>query len=118
MSFSEDITFCLKPRCPVCRQGRLFKPFTVEAVEKCANCDAPLGRHDVGDGAAVFVLFLLCFSIIPMAWAVELLFAPPLWLQIVIWAAVGLGMVGVLLPSSKAYIIMLEWRHLKRDTED
>jgi len=68
----------------------------------------------VGDGAAVFLIFILGFSLVPMAWAFELLFAPPLWLHGILWTAAGLGMIALLLPASKAYIILLEWRHLKK----
>jgi uncharacterized protein (DUF983 family) len=116
MSLTEDILFSFKPRCPVCRKGRLFRPWTVSVVDKCAACGAPLGDHDIGDGATVFVMFILCVSLVPMAWIVELLFSPPLWAHALIWSVVGLGMVALFLPATKAYIIMLEWRHLRRDT--
>lgn len=115
MPLADDILFCLKPRCPVCRKGRLYRPYTVSVVEHCDICRAPLGEHDIGDGAAVFVMFILCFSIVPFALLFEMLAAPPLWAHAVVWTVVGLGIIAVLLPGVKAYIIMLEWRHLKRD---
>ena len=113
MSILNDLIFCLKPRCPLCRGSRLFKPWSMTVVDKCAKCHAPLGSHDIGDGAAVLLVFVLGFSIIPMAWAFELWAAPPLWLHVVLWGIVGLGMIALLLPASKAYIIMLEHRHRK-----
>lgn len=113
MSLLEDIVFCFKPRCPVCRKGKLFKPYGVTVVEKCAECGADLGNHDVGDGAAVFMIFLFGFTIVPMAWVLELLFSPPLWAQAVIWTSVVLAIIAVILPAIKAFIIMLEFRHLK-----
>lgn len=111
MSLLTDLKFCLKPCCPVCRGGRLFRPFSITVVDACSACGEKLSAHDVGDGASVFLLFILCFSIIPMAWGVELLIAPPLWAHVVLWGIVGLGMIGVLLPAVKAYIILLEYRH-------
>ena len=113
MSLYDDIRFCLHPRCPVCRKGRLYRPWTISVVETCADCGAPLGAHDIGDGAAVFVLFILCFTIVPVAWGVELLFSPPLWLHAVLWTVVGLGAIALMLPGVKAYIILLEWRHVR-----
>ncbi len=113
MSFINDLIFCLKPRCPLCRGSRLFKPWSLTVVDKCAQCGAKLGGHDIGDGAAVFLLFILCFSIIPLAWGFELLFAPPLWLHAVLWGVVTLGLIGLMLPATKAYIILLEHRHRK-----
>lgn len=118
MAFVDDFKFCLKPRCPVCRQGRLFKPMSVTVMDKCAHCGADLGLHDIGDGAAVFILFILCFSLIPLAWAMELAFAPPLYFHVLFCAVAGLAMIAVMLPATKAYIIMLEWRHLKREADD
>lgn len=113
MSFLTDFIFCLKPRCPVCRGSRLFKPWSTTVEENCLKCGADLGAHDIGDGASVFLLFILCFSIIPVAWWFELLFAPPLWVHAVLWTTVGLGMIALLLPATKAYIILLEYRHRK-----
>jgi uncharacterized protein (DUF983 family) len=113
MSITSDLIFCMKPRCPVCRGSRLFKPWSLTVVDKCAACGAPLGAHDIGDGGAVFMIFILCFSIIPLAWGFEVLFAPPLWVHVVLWGVVSLGLIGIMLPAVKAYIVMLEFRHRK-----
>ena len=115
MSVFEDIKFCLKPRCPVCRNGRLFQPRSITVVKTCADCSADLGAHDIGDGASVFLIFFFGITIIPLAWAFENLAHPPLWLQGVLWLAVMLGAMALLLPVVKAYIILLEWRHRKED---
>lgn len=111
LSLFGDILFSLKPRCPVCRKGRLFRPWSVTVVDSCTECDAKLGAHDVGDGAAVFLIFLLGFTVIPLAWAFEVAVAPPLWVHGLLWGAVMLGMILLLLPAVKAFIILLEWRH-------
>jgi uncharacterized protein (DUF983 family) len=113
LSAIDDFIFCLKPRCPLCRKGPLFRPWTTTVVEKCASCGAALGAHDIGDGASVFLLFILCFSIIPFAWGLELLIAPPLWVHAVLWTVVSLALIALLMPAVKAYIIMLEFRHRK-----
>ncbi|MDY0009292.1 MAG: DUF983 domain-containing protein, partial [Bdellovibrionales bacterium] len=59
-------------------------------------------------------IFILCFSIVPLSWVLELLYAPPLWVQVVLWTVVSAIAVAVMLPATKAYIIMLEWRHVKK----
>lgn len=110
-----DMRFCLKPRCPVCRQGRLFRPWTITPVEQCGVCHARLGLNDIGDGAAVFLNFILCFTLIPIAWVFELYIEPPLWLHIVLWGGAGLGIIALMLPALKAYIILLEYRHRPSD---
>ncbi len=113
MSLGADLVFCLKPRCPVCKQGRLFKHHSITVVDECSNCNAKLGAHDIGDGASVFLIFFLGFTIIPLAWCFELLVHPPLWVHGVLWLTVMLGVIAVLLPAVKAMIILLEWRHRK-----
>ncbi len=111
MSLISDIRFALKPRCPVCQRGRLFEPVSVTVVKECADCKTNLGAHDIGDGAAVFLIFFLGFTIIPIAWAFEVMFAPPLWVHPVLWGSVSLGLIALILPAAKAYIILLEYRH-------
>lgn len=113
MALFSDIRFCLKPRCPACRKGRLFRPWTVSPVESCDSCGAKLAENDVGDGAAVFLIFILGFLLPPLAWWLDLAIAPPLWVHAVLWGAVGLAMIAVLLPAVKAYIMLLEYRHRK-----
>lgn len=115
MTVLKDISFCLRPRCPVCRRGRLFRPFSVTAVEACEVCGTKLGSHDVGDAAAVFLIFILGFCIVPSAWMFELAFAPPLWVHVILWGIVALGMIALLLPAAKAFIILLEYRHRPGD---
>jgi len=95
----------------VCRRGRLFKPWSVSVVEECGVCHAQLVQNDIGDGASVFLIFLLGISIVPMAWAFENLFAPPLWVHVVLWGIVSLGVIALILPAVKAFIILLEYRH-------
>ena len=107
----DDLVFCLKPRCPVCRKGRLFKPWTITVAAKCPECGADLGAHDVGDGASVFLIFFLGVTIVPLAWTFERIAHPPLWVHAVLWGTVMLGIVLTLLPAVKAYIILLEFRH-------
>jgi uncharacterized protein (DUF983 family) len=111
MSLIRDISFSLKPRCPVCRKGRLFKPFSLTVVDECAECRALLGRNDVGDGASVLLTFIVGFSIMPLAWMFQKAFSPPTWVHIVVWSAYSAGVILLLMPVGKAYIMLLEYRH-------
>jgi len=83
-------------------------------MPECVECHAKLGAHDIGDGASVFLLFFLGFTIVPLAWKFETLVHPPLWVHGVVWLPVMLGLIALLLPAVKCYIILLEWRHRKR----
>jgi uncharacterized protein (DUF983 family) len=113
LSLGSDLVFSLKPRCPQCQRGRLFKPWSVNVVGSCAECGEKLGQHDVGDGASVFLIFFLGALLIPMAWIFERMLAPPLWMHVVLWGTVALGLIALILPAVKAYIILLDYRHRK-----
>lgn len=113
MSLWGDIAFSFKCRCPACKEGTLFTSgFNI--VEKCAHCGAPLGDHDIGDGAVVFIIFVLVFSVIPLAWWFEVAFAPAMWVHIALWGGMMLGITLGMLGPLKAYIMLLQHRH-RRD---
>ena len=114
MAFLDDAALCLKRRCPACRRGSLFKPWSVEVVDACAACGVNFGAHDVGDGASVFLIFILGFLLVPLAWLFEMAVSPPLWVHAAVWGVVALGMIALILPATKAYIILLEYRHRTR----
>jgi uncharacterized protein (DUF983 family) len=111
LALIEDLVFCLKPRCPVCRKGKLFRSWSMTVTDKCAECGAELGAHDVGDGASVFLIFILGFTLVPAALAVDHFLKPPGWVHGLLWPVVALALVAVLMPAVKAYIILLEFRH-------
>lgn len=109
-SLFSDLAFALSCRCPVCRRGKLFSSF-LTVTETCPDCGAKLGAHDIGDGAAVFLIFLLGALLIPLAWLVDLKFAPPVWVHLLYIGALGGGILFFLMPAVKAYILLLEYRH-------
>ena len=101
-------------RCPNCGRGRLFAGIlTVRA--RCAECGFDLHAHDVGDGAAVFVILILGFVVVGLALLVEARFEPPLWVHAVIWPFVIFGGAIAMLRPLKATLIALQFRH-RRDT--
>ena len=54
-------------------------------------------------------------KIIPMAWLFECRVAPPLWVHVVLWGVVALGMIALVLPTVKAFLILLEHHHRRQD---
>lgn len=103
-------------RCPRCGQGRLFDGI-LTVRERCESCGFDLRAHDVGDGAAVFVILILGFLVVALALIVEAKFEPPLWVHAAIWPVVIFGgTIGMLRPL-KATLIALQYQH-RRDTFD
>ena len=100
----------LSCRCPACGKGRLFDGY-LTVVDRCEVCGTDLGSRSSGDGPAVFVIFALGAVLSVMAWAVEILFSPPLWVHGVVWSlAVIVGTIALLRPF-KGVVVALEYRH-------
>ena len=113
MNLLSDIKQAHKQKCPLCNDGDLFDSGSLEINKECGSCGQDLSSYDIGDGAVVFLIFILGFSIIPIALLFEYLFKPPLWLHAVIWTVVCLFIIFKAMPFIKSYIIMLENRHRK-----
>ncbi len=97
-------------RCPRCGEGPLFAGLlTVAPI--CKVCGLDLAAQDSGDGPAVFVILVLGALVVGLALAVELIFAPPLWLHMVLWPPViVVGAIALLRPF-KATLIAFQYRH-------
>lgn len=110
MSLIADVIRAFKCKCPVCGQGRLFdKSLNVRPV--CESCGADLAANDIGDGAVVFIIFILGFVLAPLAWFVDIWLSPPLWVHAVVWTVAALVMAIGLLPVVKSYIMLLQCRY-------
>lgn len=114
MAFIKDALFCLKPRCPHCRTGRLFHRYSVTLVDHCDHCGASFKDQDVGDAAAVLMIFGLGFTFVPLAWAVEVLIGLPIWAHMLIWGSCMMVLIAIFLPAVKAYVMLLDYRHRPR----
>jgi uncharacterized protein (DUF983 family) len=100
----------LKCCCPQCGEGRLFKGF-ITTVERCEVCGLALARGDSGDGPAVFLTFVLGFTVVPIALWVAMSVDWPLWLHTIVWGVVILGLTMGMLRPAKAYLTALQFRH-------
>src|SRR5712691_9497560 len=97
-------------RCPRCGEGRLFTGLlTVRPA--CSSCGLDLSAQDAGDGPAVFVIFFLGLVVVGLAAFVELKFAPPRWVHLMLWTPLILGGAILMLRPMKAGLIALQYRH-------
>jgi uncharacterized protein (DUF983 family) len=105
-------------KCPKCGQGNLYKPgITLDLRDKCEICGLDLSKNDSADGPAVFLIFLLGFSVIPGALILDAWLHPPLWIHILLWGVITLGATIGMLRPLKAYIIALQYKHRATDWE-
>ncbi len=104
----------LRGRCPRCGRGKVFDGF-LRVARRCPACGLDLGGDEVGDGAIVFVVFILGFAVVIAALAVEIAYQPPLWLHAVLWAPSILGGTVILLGPAKGLTVALQYRFRSTD---
>lgn len=97
-------------RCPRCGEGKLFHGL-LNVRPSCSVCGLDLSAQDAGDGPAVFVIFFLGLIVVGLAAWVELRFAPPIWVHLVLWVPLIIAGAIALLRPLKAVLIALQFRH-------
>jgi uncharacterized protein (DUF983 family) len=70
--------------CPRCGKGALFKHVLV-VRERCDACGLNYAFAEVGDGPAVFAIFILGFLVLGGALIAEFKFGAPVWFHIIAW---------------------------------
>ena len=102
----------IRCRCPRCGQGAIYSGL-LTVSNSCANCDLDLSPHDTGDGASVFVIFILGALIVPLAFWLEVAFTPPVWLHLIFWPPVIMMLGVAFLRPVKAILIALHFKNLR-----
>lgn len=119
MRIAPDLTLIrrsLHLRCPRCDQGALYKSGLLpDLLERCPVCGLDYTRNDSADGPAVFLIFILGFVLVPMALAFEFMLAPPLWMHVILWPTLTVGLTIGSLKPLKSYIIALQFKHRPED---
>ena len=100
----------LAGRCPRCGKGKMFSGF-LRLKPACETCGLDYSFVDAGDGPAVFVILFLGLIVVGLAAIVEIKFAPPLWLHMVLWTPLILGGAILMLRPLKAGLIALQYKH-------
>lgn len=114
----QAIAIALACKCPRCGQGNLFPPgFNLTLQPACPVCGLNLAKNDNGDGPTVFLIFLLGFSLVPMALIFENMFSPPMWVHAVLWGTLATALTLGLLRPLKAFVIALQYKHRPGDWE-
>lgn len=101
-------------RCPRCGKGKLYSGLLTVAP-RCTACGLDLAAEDAGDGATAFVVLILGAIVVGLAILVEIEFAPPLWVHLVLWTPVIILGSIALLRVVKAWLIAMQYRHHRLD---
>ena len=102
-------------RCPRCGIGRIYAKF-LKVNDECWNCGLVLSEHDAGDGAVVPALLIIGTIIVGLALWVEFKHEPAVWVHVVLWGPLSLGLTAWILPRLKGIGIALQHKH--RSTEE
>lgn len=95
-------------RCPNCGKGHLFRAY-LKVCDSCPVCGEALHHQRADDAPPYFVMMIVGHIIVASVLAVEMAYAPPLWLHAAIWIPLTIILSLVLLPRVKGAIIGLQW---------
>ena len=105
----------LRCRCPRCGKGRLFTGF-LTLRERCESCGLDFSKADSGDGPAVFLIFILGFTAVPLIVFIEFVYEPPVWVTPFLGILLIVGGALALLRPLKGLMIALQYRHEASDS--
>lgn len=97
-------------RCPRCGRGKLYAGYLALAA-RCEVCGLDLRAVDSDDGPAVFVMFIVLVVTVPLVFLVWARFEPPIWVHMVLWPVVIIGLSLWLLRPAKAIMVALQFKH-------
>lgn len=99
----------LRGSCPRCGQGKAFDGI-ITLKDQCTACGLQISDYEVGDGAAIFVIMIANILVMGMALWFEFTFEPPLWLHVVIWLPVILGICVFCIRIFKGMLLAQQYR--------
>jgi uncharacterized protein (DUF983 family) len=108
VSLASALTRGFAMRCPNCGRGKLFGRF-LKVVDHCPACGEEFSHHRADDFPAYLVIVMVGHIAVPALLAVEVMFAPPVWLQYLIWLPfIAFGALALLQPT-KGAVVALQW---------
>jgi uncharacterized protein (DUF983 family) len=96
-------------KCPNCGRGHLFRRF-LKVADHCEVCGEDYTAHRADDFPAYLVIVVVGHIVVPALLAVETAYAPPAWLQLLIWLPFTTFSALGLLQPTKGAIVALQWQ--------
>jgi uncharacterized protein (DUF983 family) len=98
----------LKQKCPACGRGALYKKY-LKVADTCPNCGEELHHQRADDAPPYFTMVIVAHVVVAGILILEKAYAPPTWVQLVIWLPLVVIMSLLLLPLVKGALIGLQW---------
>ncbi|ABI66520.1 protein of unknown function DUF983 [Maricaulis maris MCS10] len=103
-------------RCPECGEGAMFDGL-LKIAPRCDVCGADFEIADVGDGASVFVLFIVGFLAMVLFLLVEAAFHPAWWVHLMLQLPfVPVACIATLRPI-KGLLFALQYQNDAREAQ-
>ncbi|WP_447762958.1 DUF983 domain-containing protein [Sphingopyxis panaciterrae] len=93
--------------CPECGAPTLFDG-PVKFRERCGACGLDYGAYNVGDGPAAFLTLIIGALLIALALTLDSVFAPPLWVHVILWVPLTAAAVVYGLRLAKGALVASE----------
>ena len=97
-------------RCPRCGEGALYDGF-LNVADGCTACGLDYSGQNSGDGSAFFIIMIVGFVVVGLALALEGMFAPPVWLHMVLWLPLSLILTLAMMRPAKGILIALQYKY-------
>lgn len=95
-------------KCPRCGQGALFKGF-LALQANCSVCGLDYAKADSGDGPAFFVMSLVSFFAVALAFVARFVWQAPMGLALAVSIGFTIAATLLLLRPIKATLIALQY---------
>lgn len=74
-------------------------------------CGLDYSGQNSGDGSAFFIIMIVGFIVVGLALALEVSFAPPVWLHMVLWLPLSLILALAMMRPAKGILIALQYSY-------
>ena len=92
----------------------MFEGF-LGVVPVCRACGQNLSAQDSGDGPVAFIILIVGFVVLGAALVIEVRYAWPIWLHLLVWLPLSLLLCLALLRPLKGLLIALQFRHRRHE---
>jgi uncharacterized protein (DUF983 family) len=106
---THPLTRGARGRCPKCGMGVLFRSY-LKVVEQCSACGERYGHYRADDAPPWLTIFLVGHMTVPLIFAIEESFRPPLWASFVMYLPAVILLTLLLLPRCKGVILAALWK--------
>lgn len=103
-------------KCPRCGQGDLYDSF-LGLRDSCAACGLDYAKADAGDGPAVFVMFIVGFVAVVVAFVARFAWYWSIAASFALSGAVTVIATLALLRPLKALLIALQFQHKAQESK-